>query len=300
MPKLLTILVILSSLVWALPNYKLGYATSDGARMREQPGAQGAVVASVHRGDSLAILSRQKGWLEVVPRHAWVLSSNLVEGKIGPQGADLLLEPRKDSVKLGHIEAAEVEGVMYRGKTFTMLHTPFRFRYWVAEHLVGVRGLVIRPNSLASPYEVAVSDKDYRRLAALKRNGLRFLVLPTKTLGKPKLELADSSDRFGPHYQVRYQVGPEWFLIGGATSGLGGADLGEPLYIVGSELFGSVIVGTENYGMSKNFMGLVPEIRDGSGVGGEPYPLTVVFSCSPGLPESLIRQAIESLRAVRL
>jgi hypothetical protein len=298
---LLPLWLLLSCLVWARPDYKQAYVTRDGARLRRGPGESAAVVGHLHRGDWLGVLGRRGSWLEVVPLRAWVRTSQLVDGKIPPAGLDLLLEPRSDAVKLGSVKAADVgETILHQGKTYTMLEAPSSYRYWIADSLVSLRGLPVPELCLVSPHSVAVSDADYLKLAALRKGGLRYLVLPTRRVGVPKLEIAESSERFGPHYQVRYQVGSEWLIVAGATSGLGGPDLSEPRYLIRSELLGTVIVGPQNYGTSKEFLGLLPEIVDGSGYGGKPFPLTMIFSCSPGLQESVIRQAIESLRAVRL
>ena len=294
------LLLLLPSVAWARPDYKYAYVTADGIRLRKGPGAGQPVVGTMFRGDLVGIIGRKAGWAEVVPLRVWVRTRDLDQRKIGPQGADLLLQPRADAAVLGHVTAEDMaDGLIYRGKTYSMVEAPSRFHYFVADSYVTVRGVPVRPSDLVPPQRVVVSDADYVKLAGLKKGGLRMLVLPTEPIGTPKLD-AVSSGRFGPSYTVKYQVGPNWYSISGATDGLGGADLDEPRYIVTTGLLGTVIVGPQNYGNSKEFMALAPALLGASTAEGKPYPLSVFFDCSPGLDEQVIRKVLKSLRAVRL
>lgn len=301
MRTLSLILLLLTSVAWARPHYKYGYVTLDEVRLRKGPGTQQPVVGSMHRGDLVGVVGRKSGWVEVVPLQAWVRTEDVPEGKIRPEGADLLLRPHPKAPVLGRVTATDLgEAILYRGKSFCMVEAPSSYHYFIAEPYVSVGGVPARSADLVPPQRLVVSDADYRKLAGLKRGGLRMLVLPTERIGTPKLESATTSPRFGPHYSVKYQVGENWYRLTGATDGLGGADLSEPRYIVNSDLLGTVIVGPQNYGDSKDFMALAPALLNGSTAEGKPFPLSIFFDCSPGLDEHIVRKVLKSLRAVRL
>ncbi len=283
MKRLLLVLLVVG-FSWARPDYKLAYVNADDVNLRQGPSAEAPVVARLARGDVLGTLASQGDWIRATPLHVYVRTADL------ESGGEVFLEP--GGAALGRFEPGLEE--VYKGQEWSLVEAPATLELWIATRFISRDGVLARET--VAPTAFGLPDKDLRKLSV---PGLRLLVLPTARWGTPHVTHADTG-RFGPSYGVKYANGKEWLKVAGATSGLGGADLGEPLYHLHTPLLGTVIVGTTNYGNSKNWMGLLPPLNGGSTLDKQPCALALFFDCSPGLPEATIREVLLSLRAARL
>lgn len=280
------------------PRYETGFVTGDEVHMRAGPGKDAPIVANLRRGDMLAVIGSKGGWTEVIPSQVYVRADALdAERKVKGGGATLLWEPRADAPVLGPVEAGvELWGVPGKGEYVRVL-APATPRYYVADQFVQLHGVPARPAEIVEARLMGLPAADLAKLRRLK--DLKMLVLPVDVDVAPRLVSADTG-RFGPSYEVKYQVGAQWFKVSGATGGLGGPDVSDVLYTIQTPLLGRVIVGPTDYGGSNDLMMIGPGLSGASTLQGKPTALTVFFSASPKLDERLIRQALTNLRAARL
>jgi hypothetical protein len=277
------------------PEY--GYVTAE-TPLFLQPKAENVMSVRAPRGQRVRIVEGDGEWTRVVLLEVFISASQVDSAlRAGADGGDLLFEPDRQSSTIGTVSPdTPLEG--YFGEPYALVDSPASLSFWLPSAKVSVTGLPLRDSDLVAPDQLSIEPADFQKIKALE--GLRTVILPTGILaGKPELVSADSG-RFGPSYSVKYTFGEEWFSISCGTDGLGGPDLGQPLYQVHSDVLGKIVVGTMSYGQSKDLFMFNAPIRDGSTASGKPYKLTPFFSCSPGLKEETVRSILSGLRCVEL
>ena len=277
------------------PEY--GYVTAD-TPLFTQPKAANAMLVRAPRGQRVRIVERDGEWARVVLLEVFISASQVgSELRTDADGGDLLFEPDDQSSRIGTVSPdTPLEG--YFGEPYALVDSPASLSFWLPSAKVSVTGLPLRDSDLVAPDQLSIEPADFQKIRALE--GLRTVILPTGiSTGTPELVSADSG-RFGPSYSVKYTFDQEWFEISCGTDGLGGPSLGRPLYQAQSDVLGKIVVGTMNYGQSKDLFMFNAPIRDGSTADGKPYMLTPFFSCSPGLKEETVRSILSSLRCVEL
>ena len=293
---LLLFLCLIGPLLAESSFHEYGYITAE-TQLFAQPKEEKPLSLRAPRGQRVGVLEREGEWVRVVMLEVFVSSSQVdPELRIGAEGGDLLFEPDSSSSPLGTVSPdTPLEG--YFGVPYALVDSPFSLSFWMPATSVSVTGLPLRDSDFVGPDDLSIEPEDFQTIRALE--GLRIVILPTGVSVKPELVSADSG-RFGPSYSLKYDFGGEWFEISCGTDGLGGPTLGLPLYQVQSEVLGKVVVGTMNYGQSKELFMFNAPIRDASTADGKPYKLTPFFSCSPGLKEETVRALLGSLRCVKL
>lgn len=292
---LLLFLNLFGQLLAESPSQDFGYITAE-TELFAQPKEEKTLSVRAPRGQRVGVLEREGEWVRVVMLEVFVSSSQVdPELRIGAEGGDLLFDPDSSSSPLGRVSPnTPLEG--YFGEPYALVDSPSSLSFWMPAACVSATGLPLRDSDFVEPDDLSIEPEDFQTIRALE--GLRVAILPTGVSVKPELVSADSG-RFGPSYSLKYDFGGEWFEISCGTDGLGGPTLGVPLYQVQSEVLGKIVVGTMNYGQSKDLLMFNAPIRDGSTADGKPYKLTPFFSCSPGLKEETVRTLLRSLRCVK-
>lgn len=297
-PLLLVLLLLSAGLAIAEPSYERAYVTGDEVRLRTAPSTQAPVAGAARRGQAVGVLSRKPGWVEVVPLETFVPGDALAaDGKVGEGGAELRLD--LDGPAFCRVPANVVLASAVHGRPWTLVEgPPPGVRYWIAEQFVDRQGIPVRATDLVAAERLAIGRADFARIAALK--GLRMVVLPTGDVGEAVVESADSSNRFGPSYSVRYRRGSDWLEVSAGTSGFGGPALDQPRFQVQSSVLGKVLMTTMDYGDRRDLMSSSAPLLEASTLEGRACPLSLFFGCNPEADPAWVRAALESVRAVRL
>lgn len=272
--------------------------TGDDVRLRSGHGVNSTVVASMARGQFVGVLESKDGWTRVFPFHVYVEAERLdADNVVKPGGASLRLEPAANAPVLGKVEGGKKLEGFAQGSPYRQVQLPEELSYWMATSYVSTDGLVPRPQDYVTRDKLKIGAAEFDKISALK--GLRMVVLPTDAPGPG--ELVDSSDgRFGPSYTVRYKSGSEWMTIGGATGGLGGYGVNVVDTVMRTPLLGKLVIGTPGVEDQVNLMFEGKRLRGGSNLDGRSTPLTIMFSCSPGMDRSVVRRTLDSLRVTEL